>query len=137
MNATELMIGNLIEWYEPNSIKPLHVEVTGVSHNRIEAIVNGVAIRKHETHQSWKPIKLTEKIMLSIMGYESFVNYEDEVFYDIEGLILYSTKKGFRSANDFAFVDEERLEYVHQLQNLYFVVMGKKLIIKTKLHGKQ
>lgn len=125
MKARELRIGNLIEWYEPNSGDPLYVEVIGVSHQRIEAMVNGTHQRKHETYQSWKPIPLTEEWLVRFS-----LNNENNFRKDGLQICTYTMEKDVYCIDNGMTMIKDGIKWVHQLQNIYFSLTGEELTIK-------
>ncbi len=128
MDKTELRIGNLVY--------PIHLDG--------EAVVMGIGIDGLRLHQRGddsktsfvandvkhrlEPIPLTEKWLLSL-GFNSidFVHdgLEDNGYYEPE--MEFSLNRSFQFSEYHKRID---LQYVHQLQNLYFALTGKELIIK-------
>jgi hypothetical protein len=113
MKANELRIGN---WYDHNG------EPRQVTPNTIEEV--------WVVERSWcKPITLKEEWFLNF-GFEKVMSWTYGIH--IHGnlpLVCYLGEKGwsigFKSYSDFP-----NLNYVHQLQNLYFALSGKELTIK-------
>ena len=104
MNANELRIGNLLEnWYGDN-----YFEVTIED---LQIIYNGKS--------KAKPILLTEEWLLKF-GFKK-VAENDFILgkYSLYYLLYYD---GYR-------VSEITPKYVHQLQNLYFALTGKELVV--------
>jgi len=116
MKATELRIGNYVEFnmHEPNYHHPIE---------------DGIDI---DNADIWNPIPLTEEWLLKFGFCQS---EKDEVYYD--GLFNYALNS-YKSIWHFYAHNEVNgnkwflrdLQYVHQLQNLYFALIGEELIIK-------
>lgn len=84
-----------------------------------------------EPHNQVKPIPLTEEWLLKFGFYKSMSwTYAIELKGNLK-LVYYLGEKGwsigFKSYSDFS-----NLEYVHQLQNLYFALTGNELTIKAE-----
>jgi hypothetical protein len=118
MKASELRIGN--KFYLPNS------EIGTISYHEIRLLV--VSLEK----PNYKPIPLTEEWLLKF-GFE--INrqtkeenniwrcYSEEGFFEVEQI-----------GSSF-FLDDNhcygtKINYVHQLQNLYFALTGEELVVK-------
>ena len=117
MKASELRLGNLfIEEYSGKII-----EVIGLEKNRIT--FSGLFLDKWQA----KPIPLTEEWFLKL-GFETdniewwngiitIGIYEDGLFYCPTGQTYIRRGK--------------EIQYLHQLQNLYFALIGEELIINN------
>jgi hypothetical protein len=129
MNTTELRIGNLVNlMLNHEDFKTIRVDVTdliNISHGGV-----------------YEPIPLTEEFLLKF-GFE-YINRHDNNFItfqdwthnyflqcdakkrDNKYLILDNCLNDLRS---FSMVD---IEYVHQLQNLYFALTGEELKLNNE-----
>ena len=117
MKASELRIENLfIEEYSSTIIK-----VIGLEKNKIT--FSGVFVDKWQA----KPIALTEEWLIK------FGFYKNDELFTIEwnefSFSIFDFDNGkFAINNSFNYVD---INYVHQLQNLYFALTGEELIINN------
>jgi hypothetical protein len=129
LKATELRIGNWIKLYG-NAC-----QVTSLSNNSIEV---DYASAEHEYTgegpmiESYEPIPLTPEI-LQKAGFISgrkyvFQSYEMEAYFELDGDVV----KLFCQPNDPHYTDDiaKPIQYVHQLQNLYFAITGVELSIE-------
>lgn len=110
MKAKELRIGNLVEINAPIINKVIAVDVYHIS-----------KIKKNK--DCCKPIPLTEEWLVNFGFYEREFSFDKGSFYLTkrigEKAYLYQeTKSPFR------------VEFVHQLQNLYFALTGEELTLK-------
>lgn len=120
MKANELRIGNWVEIIQPKKGIYTTVEQSTFSTN---------------IENSFKPIILTEEWLLKF-GFE---------FYETEKANNYIMKKSWRFTfptegknkgsmylhyGNIIWHNSSNMQYVHQLQNLYFALMGEELTIK-------
>lgn len=122
MKASELRIGNLV-YYHDEHLQP--------DNKVIKVSVDDLKILFHnEKYHHYEPITLTEEWLVRF-GFKN--GGYDLLFWNKEG------KKGVFSINgynDIGFgvrynneIDVD-IEYVYQLQNLYFAITGEELTIK-------
>jgi len=114
MKASELRIGNSIMQYD---------EVVFVTWWRLELMeINEIV---------YNPIPLTEEWLLKfgfISRYSNYIIKAGDYFHSVKkgcGEWIYSYDK-----SDSGCYELKEIKYVHQLQNLYFALIGKELIIK-------
>jgi len=123
MKVTELRIGN---WAMGN--KPFQITAANIAHAALTESQN--------LDTGWQPIPLTEE-WLERFGLKiecMWVNdckavkgdFHITLDHDGETVIGYPTSIGIR--NQWMFVQD--IEYVHQLQNLYFALTGEELELK-------
>jgi hypothetical protein len=129
MKASELRIGN---WYDDNGL------FKQVTPNTIEEV--WIAER------TWcKPIPLTEEWLLKF-GFNKIVYDSEETGYSVEYNLEVNKDIFISYLDDFScaiFASEERrskdfgvlpkweaIRYAHQLQNLYFALIGEELKLK-------
>lgn len=126
MKATELRLGNLVENQKGN-IEPIlglytipnYVEVT--TENRV-----GLA-------GDFKPIPLTEE-WLERFGFEEKMIY-NSIHYELGDFKVYinidnGQPSGFFDYHRVSMIGiKAQLDYVHQLQNLYFALTGEELTL--------
>lgn len=136
IDAKELRIGNFIRWRLGGGQL-----ITGRAH-AIEK--HKIAIGEDENGigymllQGIEPIPLTEEWLLKFgfeqelleeenpsEGYFYSLALSDDVYCDLE--ILSGDRSGFMEVYLFPYDDNFRFKYVHQLQNIYFVLTGKEL----------
>lgn len=117
MKAKELRIGNYVEFYLIDTALP---------ESEWKWVLNPVEISDFEDIEdetSYRPIPLTDKCIKDF----GFVNYKET--YSKFPLNI------FLSANGFEYFHAQfggkfvKLEFIHQLQNLYFALTGEELII--------
>ena len=131
MKANELRIGNLYRW--------LHEE-----HERYEQVDAKFIFTQAEYNENhdwdkfsrgwWvKPIPLTEEWLVKLGGIKP-----DGLFYwlgDSDNAITIRVKSNgsfwFNASNP-AMVIKTKIEHVHQLQNLYFALVGEELVETNK-----
>lgn len=118
MKANELRVG---DWY--NQFGNYH-QATGNTISELENAPEG---------QLWcKPILITEEWLKRFGFYETsrYGNYLEFNINQEQALRLPICK---HSEKDFWYVlrDSVKIQYVHQLQNLYFVLTGEELTIKS------
>jgi len=123
LEANELRVGNLVEWYEPNTGDPLYVKVTGIVGHMIHATVNNTFQVCHENYQSWKPIVLNDNLLLRLGFVKDSV---DNTYYKGDFEIMLPTYFMWKSSN----IKKTIVKHLHQLQNLYFALTGEELNIQ-------
>jgi hypothetical protein len=117
MKATELRIGNLVRNNLNGEIlKPCDVLCDGINTDNIEGLNYGFI----------EPIPLTEEWLLKFgFKWKNFA-FRDGTFtvrYQKE-FYVYLSVEGVRPI-------QIKLDYVHQLQNLYFTLTGEELILNA------
>jgi len=134
LDAKDLRIGNLIKWISTNTVEVVQeINSCGKYH-----LINNVQITDAE------PIELTEEWLL-IFGFEVDDDLGDQIYYQIP-----NQKNGYGICfdhDDIAFYkfygnggenvhtlihDEEHLQYVHQLQNIYYALTQTELTLKDE-----
>lgn len=111
MKKEELRIGN---WYQ--SVKwqvPVRCDLTDLFN--LYANTDG-AVEDPPIDDMFEPIPLTEEWLLKL-GFKPLVND-----YQIKGLIIHKRKRGFIVRKSIP-----QIQYVHQLQILYFALTGEEL----------
>lgn len=116
MKANELRIGNLVEINAPIINKVIAVDVYHIS-----------KIKKNK--DCCKPIPLTEEWLLKF-GFEKTEWDNNNSFRKMIGnndytIVFYSN--GICEISD---IITKKIDYVHQLQNLYFALTGEELTLK-------
>lgn len=115
INAKEVRLGNLI-YGTDGSIK----EVTTEAINYLE---------RYTGINQANPINLTEKWLFDF-GFRKYTAGEGEYFmeyYENSKLTICNWGDGFVMSNSFAHGLRVNLNFVHQLQNLFFSILGKEL----------
>lgn len=116
IKANELRIGN---W----------VTVKGVFEKAIH-----IRLRKHDFNKDFNdfyPIPLTEEILLKC-GFENYQTDKSNVFKG-EGFLITFVKEGrfkgkrYLKYHCVTFEDFGKIQYLHQLQNLYWCLCGKEV----------
>jgi len=133
MEANELRIGNYVYLYNPESWGDYINEVV-----KVEAIDLQIS-EKEKTH--WKNSFGSLKLVCDKQEFNQFSEYAKpipltkELYYEVEKQLI---GKGFEYSHStitnrlFIYVGilTIELEYVHQLQNLYFALTNEELTIK-------
>jgi hypothetical protein len=115
MKATELRIGNLV--------------LIGKEVNILE-LVDFADIYENNTIIHFEPIPLTEEWLLK-MGFVYRGIYYHFPKNDIFKLEQYKLKNAYFLKHSKESLDSVRINYVHQLQNLYFALTGEELTFST------
>lgn len=125
MNTKELRIGNLVERITHDN---QHVNFEKVE--KLEGAIYGELPSSHcvpiKLNSDWL-IKLGAKptTPISKTFWISISNLKAEIHFEIHGNEIVSTIK-----SQFSDLILDPIKYVHQLQNLYYVLAGGELIIK-------
>lgn len=121
MKVEELRIGNLI-FYHSNFTKETRVKV-------VDLITFSLLLGSHEEFkESYLPIPLTEEWLLKF----EFWTSDWDVHSTLRKQVLDSSLVYDKDNKTFDLGDllNIKIEYVHQLQNLYFVLTGEELKLK-------
>ena len=132
MKATELRLGNLFANIEDNSI----YKVTKINEDTIEGIcINNMGwIGEQHFHliEQVLPIKLTEEWLLKF-GFEDVTGVDYILHIDVDFKLILIPADAFYpqidKADDIGWssISLNKIEYIHQLQNLYFALTGEEL----------
>ena len=125
MKAEELRIGNLCYYHVEDSIEGDHDVLNTVDYEDLRIMFG-------EVDEDYKPIPLTEEWLLKF----GFVHRKrrDVPAYEKNNLIVeylferWTGRLYWNERNSIRIID---VEYVHQLQNLYFALTGEELTIKS------
>lgn len=120
MKVSELRIGNYVNRLGyPEQIKSITISEGKRGYVAVQS--SGVI-----THNQIEPIPLTEEWLLKL-GFEKLENK----FYS-KGRFSYHKKYGWKIFENWVngWVGVQKVEYVHQLQNLYFAISGEELILE-------
>ena len=126
MKANELRLGNLVTATLTNEIYEIGIWA-------LRVIEDGNYQNSYDTETKvYKPIPLTEEWLLKF-GFKkqldkSFAKNDFSIFLDKRfktNLFLQENQEDFKW-----FSYELKVEYIHQLQNLYFALTGEELKIK-------
>jgi len=131
MKIQELRIGNLINQHGQIT-KVYHLDIGGKSFYIINDMpIHKETFRHRDTHELiYSPVPLTEEWLIKF-GFQELnmfwrIPVEDGVFFEV-GYI--TDDKNFQFESPLSMGDEINLEYVHQLQNLYYALTGKELVL--------
>jgi len=130
MTAKELRIGNYLNWIR---YKPLLMQVEMVNiHTKIECSDNnGIGAIEWAKDNMFKPIPLTEEWLVKFgfkfdVGYHlgdlkkiRIDYYDDSNIWNIAQMI-----------GSMPMYIDVKIQYVHQLQNIYFALTGNELTLK-------
>ena len=126
MEAKELRIGNLVY-----GVSDRIETVVGLGNNTISAYPGKlVDAQMFFTEDDFTPIPLTEEWLVKF-GFEPYENIGNRRFYHIENFIVESS---IPAAPVYYTCGRELIcfiEYVHQLQNLYFALTGEELGLQS------
>ena len=129
MKANELRIGNWLIDYENKIGKVKSIE----DNNVLKVVSNEGVLISYCEIELYKPIPLTEEILLKCWFYYVGDLFDCHVYRlgiinvsCLNGVFTFSLKRD-RKSN---YVPLKEMEYVHQLQNLYFALTGEELNIE-------
>ena len=129
MKANELRIGNIIcsKGTDETGIYIIEVIYKDYCLGKYEKITH----RVRQCFDGMKGIPLAEEWMLKF-GFERFENEYYHSYKEVEICVQFDPfSVGLCRRNDWAFLDRyEHIQYVHQLQNLYFALTGNELELK-------
>lgn len=124
IKATELRIGNYIT-YQGEQITVEGVSVSGYLYHSKGQFDGSIG----SAYVPFKPIPLTEEWLVKF-GFEKTRDYNLSTKPKMYKIFKLSLRL---MANEYTFCYENsfrKIEYVHQLQNLYFALTGEELILK-------
>jgi len=139
MNTSEIRKGNLVYLDNPKSWKELQnvlMKIKGIGYNptALDGINETITVEKNiigkydiysdynQYAQYIQPIKLTIQWLYEL-GFKSDTDETDE--FILNGFRIYEIGNNLEFANhDFPI----KLEFVHQLQNLFFALTGSELV---------
>ena len=133
IQANELRIGNLVFRDELNIENGKWDELTiKINYQDIFNLINGNDMVK----TAYNPIPLTEKWLIKL-GFKKYIDFLNIAYiYDLTPLCGFTydieTKRVtiLENGNSMSHWIERKIEYVHELQNLYFALRGQELTIK-------
>ena len=125
MKAAELRIGNYYRSLKFD--RPVKLDLSDLYELCVKA--DG-ATDDPPIDEMFEPIPLTGEWLIKL-GFEKMVYEAGSVIYDknCSRIRYYSYNETFEWQSNDGF-DEVQLEYVHQLQNLYFAMTGEELVFK-------
>ena len=132
MKTSELRIGNLVEypaWNNDDSKAYFSIRDIYFDEGKI-GLTNGIIKLPCSNLDFIKPIPLTEEWLLKF-GFEK----ADEIYFiefNVYSMTIKEYEKGRYILNPETHFNYVDIEYVHQLQNLYFALTGEELIIKSE-----
>ena len=120
INANELRIGSLV-WYTPFDGNTEEIPIT--TYNFAD-LTGETEIAKPEWKERYKPIKLTDEYLVNF-GFELFPwGWVKKSSND------FGVRINLRSYNyEVSGNSPVKIEFVHQLQNLFFVLTGEELVV--------
>lgn len=129
IKANELRIGN---WVSSKCHNGLNTEIFAIRSS--ELIGLGANPLANYSLEEIEPIPLTEEWLLKFGFLYNGWNWDFQSFrFHAQGKNdrgeFYNTEFGIRKNKDF-FIISFKIQYVHQLQNLYFALTGEELTIK-------
>ena len=113
----ELRIGNYVEYRIQDELdeRKEWLELSTIDATDLVILESGI-------DEDFRPIPLTEEILLK------FGFLKDDNFYHLNNIWISNFYENYFSLDGF---DETKIEYVHQLQNLYFALTGEELKFKN------
>ena len=123
MKANELRIGNFVKSTTMN----YECVVYGILNDRLVAVTYPSGVTASEYPEQLAPVQLTEDLLLRA-GFENSKR-TDKCFEKGTNVIVSTADDKFRfvMGNFVAQLVLREIEYVHQLQNLYFALTGEEL----------
>lgn len=129
MTTRELMIGNYV--MAINNYEDIFY-VNCIYGYRDLNITSGIYKNYDTTIRDIKPILLTEEWLLKF-GFDLINNeYHQSRNHELKLYWTVNKNKMIPEFNEKRFVTGYDFKYVHQLQNLYFILTGEELTIKNK-----
>lgn len=129
MKTSELMIGNYV--MAINNYEDIFY-VNCIYGYRDLNITSGIYKNYDTTIRNIKPIPLTEEWLLKF-GFDLINNeYHQSRNHELKLYWTVNKNKMIPEFNEKRFVTGYDFKYVHQLQNLYFILTGEELTIKNK-----
>lgn len=130
MKASELRLGNYIK--RPNGAQ-YNGEIV-----QVNILTIAVEFKENQTNNHrFLPIKLTEEWLLKFGFHKDGEWYEKSMNYSIFNEIIVSLNLKRFNVCESSYVDTyheicltDKLEYVHQLQNIYHSITGEELTLK-------
>ena len=117
MKASELRIGNLV------NVRDEIVPISSLSNLNCSTLIKGCNFaERHFAYDNIKPIQLTEEWLLRI----GFVPNPYQDRYENEVMHVECNKT--RGITELWIDKMPHIQYVHQLQNLYFALTGEELL---------
>jgi hypothetical protein len=117
MKANDLRIGNLV-YVSDNETNIIFKEITPIN---IHNLMHLTGWDKSPIDIEFEPIQLTEEWLLKF-GFEK--NGTIAILYTLNNVDVWELNGGFANILDLP------IQYVHQLQNLYFALTNQELTIK-------
>lgn len=117
MEANELRIGNYVMWQ--NTL--IHIETHNLFNRTLQKI----------NEDRCNPVPLTEEWLLKF----GFIS--DEITFELNGFMLGQYKDNhfyYLPTNQINLRHKNQIKYVHQLQNLYFALSGKEIILNNNFY---
>ena len=132
MKATELRIGNFISINFGNCDDGKIITVDGISDCEIYNEEHG-----YSPCNEFKPIPLTEQWLLDL-GFNQNIETQWYIHFDNMCLTLYEDLPQYiveihDMEMDKSSIFLKSIQYVHQLQNLYFALTQEELILKERI----
>ena len=117
MKSTDFRIGNLVYYHIEDKMDEREAwdEISPIDHDDLRCL------EQYEDNSEYRPIPLTDKILLDA-GFKSLFSgagYHKngvEIGYNHNGFYIISTGL--------------KIEFVHEIQNLYWCLRGEEIIIK-------
>ena len=129
MTTRELMIGNYV--MAINNYEDIFY-VNCIYGYRDLNITSGIYKNYDTTIRDVKPIPLTEEWLIKF-GFDLINNeYHQSRNHELKLYWTVNKNKMIPEFNEKRFVTGYDFKYVHQLQNLYFILTGEELTIKNK-----
>jgi hypothetical protein len=118
IQANELRLGNLIHFpYLGSNVEVIGIALKDDARLFIQTKLNNNSF--FELPEKYNPIELTEEWLIKF-GFRRI----DKYTFVINGIFIHMRKRGFVYSKNLI------VKTVHQLQNLYWCLTGKELIIK-------
>jgi len=126
MKVTELRIGNFIYYRD----KEILLEVSNLGSKGFETIgYEGTFVYGSDDIEEYNPIHLTKEWLLEYGFYENRSNNSWQLDTKYGFTIWGRIDKGFNIYDEYDNEIGNTIEYVHQLQNLYFSLIGTELVL--------
>lgn len=124
MRNTELRIGNIVEYL-------IHDELAEPKTEWVENVVDLDDLKAIEKSKNYRPIPLTEEWLLNFGFYETTKEHYVSGLYTMnkpDGFYINKETMCYCDINyEGTTNDRIKIQYVHQLQNLYLALTGEEL----------
>ena len=118
MKISDVRVGNLVYMDRVSTFPPAFISVEPI-------ILSEIRLQDFEPVCLFAPISITEE-WLTKFGFKTFSDNKGD-YWSFEGLKLWNDGKSFYHINSELLF---HIDYIHQLQNIFFCLTGEELKLK-------